>query len=69
MKWQHEKNKQVFLNDNYAPLVPEKRHRNSHIAVMKSSRRLVNKVLTFLVEIVHLLLCAVRKREREMVIS
>lgn len=71
MKWHREKkkNKQVFLNNNYAPLVPKKRNHNLHIAVMESRRSLVNKVLTFLVEIAHLLLCAVRRRKREMVTS
>lgn len=57
------KNLQVFLNDNYVPLVPERRNHNSYIAVMKSSRSLVNKVLTVLVEIAHLLLCTVKEEE------
>lgn len=63
------KTQQLFLNNNYAPLVPERRNHNSHISIMKSSRSLVNKVLTFLAEIAHLLLCAVRRKKREMVTS
>ena len=59
--------KQVFLNNNSAPLVPERRNHNSQIAIKKFSRSLVNKVLTFLVEMAHLLLFAVRRREGEMV--
>lgn len=35
---------------------------------MKFSRSLVNKVLIFLVEIVYLLFCVVRRKKREMVI-
>lgn len=34
---------------------------------MKSSKSSVNKMLTFLVEISHLLLCAVRRKNRELV--
>lgn len=50
-------------------LVPKRRNHNSHNATVKSSRSLVNKMLTFLVEIAHLLLCAVRSGKREMVTS
>lgn len=34
---------------------------------MESSKSSVNKMLTFLVEISHLLLCAVRRKKREVV--
>lgn len=56
------KTHRFFLDNNYVPIVTKKRNHNSFTAIVKSSRFLVNKMLTFVVEIAHLFICAIRKR-------